>query len=66
MAKDGSSKDITGGRQRGDSLQIGGQKWFLSSLNGIYLPMQVTDWLLVQMLLLLISQTKNLVLNTCL
>jgi hypothetical protein len=34
---------------------MGVQKWLLRGLNGIYLPMQLTDWLLVQLALLIIG-----------
>jgi hypothetical protein len=37
---------------------LDGQKWFLSGLNGIYLSMQLTDWLLVEVTLLLIGLTQ--------
>ncbi len=47
--------------RKGIPLQMGGQKCFESVLNGIYmyLPMQLTDWLLVEMKLLLIGTTQN-------
>ncbi len=39
-------------RQRRHSILAGGKKKFWIGLNGIYLPMQLTDWLLVVMALL--------------
>ncbi len=46
-----------GGRQKGVPLQMCVQKWFQSGLNGIYFPRQLTDWLLVEVALLLIGLT---------
>jgi hypothetical protein len=45
-------------RQRRHSITVGRLKVVKTSLNGIYLPMLLTDWLLVEMALLLIGLTK--------
>jgi hypothetical protein len=37
------------------SFQMGGQNWFESGLIGIYLLMHLTDWLLIEVALLLIG-----------
>jgi hypothetical protein len=37
---------------------MGGHKWFKSGLKGIYLPMQLTDWLLLKVALLLLGLTQ--------
>jgi hypothetical protein len=37
---------------------MGGKKWFESGLNGFYLPLQLIDWLLVEVALLLIGLTQ--------
>jgi hypothetical protein len=34
-----------------------GKKWFSTGLDGIYLPIQLTDWTLVDVALLLIGLT---------
>ena len=36
--------------------KLGGKKWFLTGLNGIYLPVGYADWLLVVVALLLVGQ----------
>jgi hypothetical protein len=38
---------------------MGGQKWFQTGLDEIYLPMQLIDWLLVEVALLLIGLTQR-------
>jgi hypothetical protein len=46
----------TGLRDRDDiPLMLEGKKLFLTGLDGIYLPMQLTDWLFVTVALLLIG-----------
>jgi hypothetical protein len=40
-------------------LLLGGKKYFKLVLNGIYLPMRLPDWLLVEVALLLIGLTKT-------
>jgi hypothetical protein len=46
-------------RDRDDiPLLLEGKKWFETGLDGIYLPMQLPDWLLVEVALLLIGLTK--------
>ncbi len=52
------------GDKEGIPFQMGGQNWFESGSNGIYLPMQLTDGLLIEVALLLngltqISLTKS-------
>jgi hypothetical protein len=37
---------------------MGGQKWFESGLNEINLPIKLTDWLIVEIGLLLIGLQK--------
>jgi hypothetical protein len=37
---------------------MGGHKWFKSGLKGLYLPMQLTDWLLLEVALLLLGLTQ--------
>jgi hypothetical protein len=41
--------------REGIPLQMGGKKGHESGLNDIYLPVQLTDWLLVEVVLLLIG-----------
>jgi hypothetical protein len=41
--------------REGIPLQISGKKWYESGLNDIYLPIQITDWLLFEVVLLLIG-----------
>ncbi len=42
-------------------MQMGGQKWFLRGLKGIYLPVHLTDWLpvLVEVALVLMVSNKS-------
>jgi hypothetical protein len=44
--------------KEGIPFQMGGQNWLESGLNGIYLLMQLTDWLLIAVALLLIGLTQ--------
>jgi hypothetical protein len=41
--------------REGILLQMGGKKWYESGLNDIYLPIQLPDWLLFEVVLLLIG-----------